>query len=103
MTVVSVFVAALATALATGLGAVPFAFGRGDVHRWLGRANAGASGFMLGAGVGLLVEGVQRSLFRTAAGAVAGALFVLVASRRIGEHENARLGTLAGADARKAL
>ena len=44
-----VFATALATALATGAGALPFAFGRLGMQRWLGAGNAIASGVMLGA------------------------------------------------------
>jgi zinc transporter, ZIP family len=98
-----VFAAALATAFATGLGALPFALTRGNLSRWLGPANAIASGVMLGASAGLLVEGVSRGGVRTAYGAALGALFVLFASRSVGDGASLRLGTLRGADARKAL
>ena len=68
-----VFFAALATALATGLGALPFAFDGRGVGRWLGPANAVASGVMLGASASLVIEGVERSGGRTAVGAIGGA------------------------------
>jgi len=74
-----VFAAALATAAATGLGALPFALKRSDFYRWLGPANAIASGVMLGASASLLVEGISRSRERTAAGALVGVVFVVVA------------------------
>jgi zinc transporter ZupT len=54
VTATAVFFTALATAFATGLGALPFAFRRGDARRWLGSANAIASGVMLGASASLL-------------------------------------------------
>ena len=73
MTAAAVFFTALATAVATGLGALPFAFRRGDAGRRLGSANAVASGVMLGASASLLLEGLDRSGGRTAVGAVAGA------------------------------
>ena len=38
-----VFAVALATAVATGAGALPFAFGRLGMQRWLGAGNAIAS------------------------------------------------------------
>jgi len=94
---------ALVTAGATGLGAFPFAFRRERQITWLGRANGIASGVMLAASVGLLYEGVSRSGFRTALGAVAGAAFVGVASRAYGDGTTAHIGALRGADARKAL
>lgn len=98
-----VFTAALGTALATGLGALPFAWKRHGIRRWLGPANAVASGVMLGASAGLLVEGVARSGSRTTFGALAGVLFVYLASHLVGAHDGLRLGALRGADARKAL
>ena len=59
--VVTVFVAALLTALATGLGALPLLFARASGRSALGLANAVASGVMLGASVSLVLEGVDRS------------------------------------------
>lgn len=103
MTVVVVFGAALATSVATGLGALPFAFRRHGLRRWLGPANAVASGVMLGASAGLLIEGVGRSTPRTGLGTLAGGLFVFFAYRLVRENDALHLGTLRGADARKAL
>jgi ZIP family zinc transporter len=103
MTPVYVFAASLATALATGLGALPFAFKRRGLHRWLGPANAVASGVMLGASASLVLEGIDRSGGRTAIGVAAGAVFVLIAYRAVGDSDALHLGTLRGADARKAL
>ncbi len=98
-----VFGAALATALATGLGALPYAIRRRRARDWLGPANAVASGVMLGASAGLVYEGAQRSGLRTAFGLLVGGVFVLVASRLLGERDALTLGALRGADARKAL
>jgi zinc transporter, ZIP family len=98
-----VFAAALVTALATGLGALPFALGRGDFARWLGPANAVASGVMLGASASLLVEGGGRDPAGAAGGAVLGALFVLLAYGALGHRDDLQLAGLRGADARKAL
>ena len=54
----TVTVAAALTALATGLGAAPFAFLRNGMdRRWLGISNSIAAGFMLAASVGLLWQG----------------------------------------------
>jgi zinc transporter ZupT len=98
-----VFVAALATAFATGLGALPFALRRQGAGRWLGAANAIAAGVMLGASAGLVIEGIGRSAERTALGAVAGAVFVHLAYRAVGDRDTLVLGALHGADARAAL
>jgi zinc transporter ZupT len=103
VTAALVFVVGSATALATGLGALPFAFAHGGVRRWLGPANAIAAGVMLGASASLVVEGSERNIGRTAAGAVIGAAFVYVASRLVGKRHGLHLGGLRGADARKAL
>src|SRR3954451_18936480 len=94
---------ALATALATGLGALPFVLMRGSAERWLGAANAVASGVMLGASASLLLEGGERSVWGAAVGAVAGAAFVHLAYRLVGDDNELYLGSLRGADARKAL
>lgn len=51
MEALAVFLVALGTALATGLGALPFAFNRHPTRNWLGIALA--SGFMIGASLGL--------------------------------------------------
>jgi zinc transporter, ZIP family len=98
-----VFGAALVTALATGLGALPLAFSRRRTRSRLGAANAVASGVMLGASAGLVIEGASRSGSRTAIGAVVGAAFVALAHRLVAAEHALKLGTLRGADARKAL
>lgn len=99
-----VFVAALVTAIATGLGAAPFLLGRESLAPLLGAANAVAAGVMLGASAGLAIEGIDRSAARTAAGAFVGAAFVAAAARAVGAQEAvARIASLRGSDARKAL
>ncbi len=94
---------ALATALATGLGALPFAFMRGDLDRWLGGANAVAAGVMLGASASLLLEGGERSGIGAAAGAATGGMFVVATYRALGSHDVLTLGSLSGLAARQAL
>jgi zinc transporter ZupT len=98
-----VFVAALLTALATGLGAAPFAFERIKVALWLGPANAVAAGVMLGAAAGLLIEGIGRGTAGAALGAAAGVAFVVFAGRAVNVHGALEVGGLRGADARKAV
>lgn len=102
--VATVFLAALATALATGLGALPLLAARTRGRQALGIANAVASGVMLGASTSLILEGVDRSSTRTMVGLVAGVGFILVAARYL--HRNSHhheLGSLRGEDAVKAL
>jgi ZIP family zinc transporter len=97
-----VTLAALVTALATGLGALPFAFVPTMSRRWLGISNALASGFMLSASGALVIEGAIRGVGRTAAGAAVGALFIYATHRLIGGRE-LHFGALRGADAKKAV
>lgn len=98
--VVVVFLYGLVTALATGLGALPFAFVRTVSPRLLAYANAVASGLMLGASFGLVSEGADYGRVSTLAGAVLGVLFVLVAERLLGDRE-LEVGAVRGEDARK--
>jgi zinc transporter ZupT len=100
----TVFLAALVTALATGLGALPFLFVRSMSRPWLGFSNALAGGFMVGASAGLFLEGSEIGAWRTAAGAAAGLAFIELTRRRLGRGSSElRFGTLRGADASKAL
>lgn len=100
----TVTLAALFTALATGLGALPFLFVRNGMARhWLGISNAIASGFMLAASVVLLWQGFSLGPVRLVLGAVGGGVFIWVFRRMIGENDDLVLGRLAGADATKAL
>src|SRR5918995_1900117 len=104
MDVWAVFLAALATALATGLGALPFVVFRRMSRAWLGISNAIAAGFMLGASAALFWEGGDAGLLRTIAGAAAGVGFIELTRRRLGHsHDELHLGVLRGADAVKAL
>src|SRR6187397_2343686 len=99
----TVFAVALLTALATGLGALPFFFSRRPGRNWLGIANGLAAGLMLGASLGLIVEGARYGAERTAVGVLAGGVFIFVSQRVIDSHEALHLGSLEGADATKAL
>jgi len=104
MKVLAVFLAALLTALATGLGALPFFVKRTIERRWLGLANAAASGFMLAASTALLWEGGRRGPLRLVAGALLGAIVVALTRRLLaGRQDVLHLGALRGADAYKAI
>jgi ZIP family zinc transporter len=103
MDALGVFLAALGTALATGLGAVPFFFTKSPKRSWLGVANSLAAGLMAGASIGLLWEGSRSGIGRTMLGAVIGGLFIFVSRRLMNRRHELRLGTLEGADALKAL
>jgi zinc transporter, ZIP family len=103
MDVLVVFAVALATALATGLGALPFVLTGAPDRTWLGTANGLAAGFMLGAAAGLCYEGAGYGVERTAFGVLAGVVFIFIAGRVIDHDRELHLGALEGADARKAL
>jgi zinc transporter ZupT len=98
-----VFLAAAATAAATGLGALPFAFRRFHGEGALGISNAVAAGVMAGASVSLLIEGADRSILRVALGAALGAVFVLGLGKLLARVGTPDLATLTGADARRAI
>jgi zinc transporter, ZIP family len=100
----TVFLAALVTALATGLGAVPFFVFRDVRATRLGLADAAAGGFMLAASTVLAWEGVERGPLRTVAGAGAGVALIAATSAYLrGREETLHLGALRGADALKAV
>ncbi|WP_279165019.1 ZIP family metal transporter [Thermus scotoductus] len=98
----TVFLYALFTAIATGLGALPFLFTRRILAHHLGLANAAAAGFMLSASFGLIYEGVHSGLGRTLLGVFLGLLFIQVSHRYL-EGREVSFGALSGLDARKAL
>jgi ZIP family zinc transporter len=99
----TVAAAALATALACGLGAVPFAFGADAVRGRLGAADAPAAGAMLAATAVLVYEGWGRGSVRLGVGVVLGVLFIMLTERVLAGRENVHLGSLRGADARTAV
>ena len=81
-----VFVYASATALATGLGALPFLFVRSLSDRVVAYSNAVAAGLMLGASFGLVAEGTEYGRVPTLVGALLGVVFIL-ATQRYMEHD----------------
>lgn len=76
-----VFLAAGITALATGLGALPFFFMGTLSDRSLAWANSLAAGLMLGASFGLIAEGSTFGIVQTLIGGGLGAAFILVGER----------------------
>jgi ZIP family zinc transporter len=105
VTALAVTLAALGTALATGLGALPFLFVHRPDRRWLGLANALASGFMIGASVGLALEGARYGTGRMLLGVAVGAAFMALTGLFLGRgpDRELHLGALRGADALRAL
>jgi zinc transporter, ZIP family len=94
------------TALATGLGALPFVFVRNLSRRWEGIAAAIAGGMMISASVFALankaLEMGEGSLWQTTAGMLGGALFFAWTARRVGDQQWT-VHTLSASDSRRAV
>ena len=82
-----VFLFALATAVATGLGALPFLFVRSVSDRVVAYSNAVAAGLMLGASFGLVAEGTVHGRVPTVVGGLVGVLFILATQRYLDRDE----------------
>ena len=100
--VLLVFLYGLATALATGLGAVPFLFVRTVSNTVVAYSNAIAAGLMLGASFGLVAQGSTYGALPTLMGSAVGVLFILITQRVLGEHDVA-FGPARGPGARQML
>jgi zinc transporter ZupT len=96
----TVLVYGLITALATGLGALPFLFLRSVSTRAVASANAVAGGLMLGASFGLVAEGTGYGAWQTLVGALLGVLFIIGTQRLLGDRD-IEIGQVRGADARR--
>jgi len=98
----------LVMALAAGLGAVPFFLVKEIDKRWLGTANAFASGVMLAASFGLIAEGLEGArenhgiLIRLLGGMILGVVFIIV-SQQMFDDDSVSFGKLHGMDAKKAI
>jgi ZIP family zinc transporter len=99
-----VFVVALITDLATGLGALPFFFFRTIGKRWQGISYSIASGMMISAAVFSLAEqGLSRGgAWEIVLGMLAGSAFYWGASRFI-KQKNWTLGELSAKDSKQAV
>ena len=103
VSLLTVFLAALITALATGLGAIPLAFARRVSDRWLAVGSALAAGLMLAASHGLVAEGSAIGSWRVLLGMASGLVLVVLADRWLDRYETPGVSELQGADAKKAL
>jgi zinc transporter ZupT len=97
-----VFLLGLVTALATGLGALPFLFVRSLEQRTIALANSVASGLMLGASAGLILEAADYGTPQAIVGAAIGVAFI-VGGRRLLKDRDVNFGGLEGAGARQML
>lgn len=108
-TVLQVFIAATITALCTGLGALPFLFVKQIDNRLLGIGNALAAGLMLGASIGLIVEGAtlestEQPILRLFIGVVLGLVLINLAHRLLRNRDaEFHIGQVQGADALQML
>lgn len=99
----TVFLAALATAVATGLGALPFLLIRSVSQLTVSMANAVAGGLMFAASHSLVAEGMAMSPTRVLAGMLIGLAGILWGQRLARDGHQIDIGQLAGLDARKAF
>jgi zinc transporter ZupT len=99
-----VFWVALGTDLATGLGALPFAFVRRLSACWQGRMTAAAAGMMLSASVFTLTGEALKtgSLWHVLVGLLAGAAFFSVTARLV-QRFDWKLGALSAAESRQGV
>ena len=100
-TVPLVFAAALITALATGLGALPLLLREARNGRWLGLGNALAAGLMLAASFSLVQEGFAFGPLRTLGGVLAGVAAIVLAKRWLDGKNGLSIEQARGADAVK--
>jgi zinc transporter, ZIP family len=103
-TIVQVFIVALLTDLATGLGALPFAFVRKMTLRWQGISSAIAGGMMISASVFALAEQalIRGSVLDVVFGMLLGAGFFTWAAGRF-ENNNWQIGNLSATDSRQGV
>lgn len=102
-TLLLVFIAALITALATGLGALPLLAMRDVSPRALALGNAVAAGLMLAATFSLVMEGLEFSGPRTILGLLLGLGGIWLAKYWLDGKDGVSVANTSGADALKIL
>lgn len=98
-----VFLAAMITAVATGLGALPFVFVRNISSWWLGIANAAAAGLMLGASHNLISEGTKLAPGGVLVGILIGLAAIVVSNHLIRQQDPISIADQHGDGAARAL
>lgn len=98
-----VLIAAIITALFTGLGALPLYFIKKADGRAMAIGNAIATGLMLAASFALVVEGTDINVMLTIGGLLLGLLAIMASERILGGDNELDIADLQGASAAKAL
>jgi zinc transporter ZupT len=98
-----VFIAALITAVATGLGAVPFFFAKEFSPKFLGSANALAAGLMIAASFNLMAEGIAEDAIMTSWGIFIGLVFIVLSAMFLERHEDIQFAHIDKLEGRKIL
>lgn len=102
--VVDVFLYALITAIATGLGAIPFFFVKKMSRNWLGISNAIAAGLMLAASFNLIYEGLNYDAWMVVGGVIFGLIFIVASQRFLDSYNNnLSIAQISQADTKKVL
>lgn len=91
------------TAVATGIGALPFFVFHNVSSRTLGLANAAAAGLMLSASFQLIYEGLNYSPPRTVIGMLIGLVSIVISRKLISQRGEPDIAELQNANAVKAL
>ncbi len=99
----TVLLIATGTAIATGVGALPFLFLRNVSAWWMAIFNAIAAGLMLAASHSLVAEGITISAERTLLGLSIGLIAIFISHRLITNGKPHEIAELTGLDARRAL
>lgn len=99
----TVFIMATITAVATGLGALPFLVLRKISDYWMAIFNAVAAGLMLAASHSLVAEGIEISAQRTLLGLILGLVAIFVSHRIITNGKTPDIADLTGLNAGRAL
>lgn len=94
---------ALVTALATGIGVLPFLFAGSVGRNWKALANAAAAGLMLAASLMLLREGYEYSGMGVGVGVFLGSAFVFLSQLYLDEHKGVQIAGWSASDSRKML
>lgn len=98
-----VFIYALITAVATGLGAIPFFFLKNITRSFLGLSNAAASGLMLAASFSLIYEGMDYNLLMVCGGMVLGLIFVVISQQFLKKYDHLQFAHESIKEGRKIL